>query len=62
MGFAVTVGCQVCFFSTKKELAEKVNEYILNPEETEKKYFVNSVRLEPVNSPLARVANPKVNR
>lgn len=39
MGYIVQVGCQVCAFSTKEELAAKVSEYIMNPEETEKKYY-----------------------
>ena len=55
MGYAVVIGCQMCFFSTKEELAAKVNEYILNPEETEQKYY-NAPRVpcDPVPDGITR--------
>lgn len=39
-GFVVSIGCQVAGFSTKKDLIKAIAEYVNNPEETEKKYYI----------------------
>lgn len=37
-GFVVVIGCQVAGFSTKEDLANAVQEYILDPEKAEAEY------------------------